>query len=769
MAVGMLTGCGTKDVDTTNDKAVSNSYTDIVNTKEDDNTVNVTRRLEKKYIERIEAYQEYYEQVRSNYSNYVIGGMVTLDSDGLPLFWLGLSQDGSKDNYRTQLIGYENDEVVIMAERSEYIVPYRSSKLIMASGRTDGAEDNYYLYDDEKKDFRIINSELDALRNNETVYSEKELEETMNFLIPVIESMTFYNSIQIATNESARQIAYLGKANIDVNYKALSYMNVTSNIYVDSDILVGCYLREEYGDNKVALECFEKLPDVDLEGSSIEGYVNKYSDIVKESNELFTTATGTVLSATEYRNSVNIIEETEWEISSGGSHLNGMAYFTDAELGQLLRGLTNNPLYSEEELYIYIASLAFNYEIVDIAVESYTLLDASDNYIAKVVESYFSGRSYCESNFTDELINERNAILETEPYNIISENRRYSCNYENNIATIELWDSDVQYQFQIEFTEVRDKISKITYIDPMASMSEEEKQAYKVKTEVLPAYEKYLYENPMSTSEKPYSLIFMNDDTIPEVVIQGDCEATGNMICTYIDNEVVSMYTSRLMFSFLEKQNLLNNCGGIMGSYYDRIFSIKDRAFECVYSGEWMESYDYDEGHVITDENGNVLYEYLWGGQQVSSDEYNNSLAQVYDDDKAIWNYDLSYYSSIQEAYDNIGNSSAVEVSEQESTTETYHDVMYSCDVFELKNQRLQINAENFSIDLEISSDCVWQTRYTDGSVYDSSYEDLQRSWKNALDSKQKLDEMGREYESPEGLGVEVKDGKVVAVYMTAS
>lgn len=303
-----------------------------------------------------------------------------------------------------------------------------------------------------------------------------------------------------------------------------------------------------------------------------------------------------------------------------------------------------------------VAYKVFNdYYTVDIDAESDTLLDASDSCIGEVVESYIGDRNYYGPNFTDELITQRDELLETEPYKTINENGIDSVTYENNIATIEVEDSEETYQFQIEFNEAGDKISKITYIAPMASMSEEENQEYMVEHEVIPAYEKYISENPINTSQESYSFIFMNDDTIPELVIQGDCEAIGNMICTYIDNKVVSMYTSRLMFSFLEKQNLLNNTGGNMGSYYDKIFSIKDGAFECVYSGEWMESYDYSEGHVITDENGNILYEYLWNGQQVSSDEYKNSLAQVYNDDKAIWNYDLSYYSSIQEAYENLG------------------------------------------------------------------------------------------------------------------
>jgi hypothetical protein len=584
MAVSILAGCGTKDVDATDEKV---------------SDVKVTKKMEEEYVARIQAYQEYYEQVRTDYNSYVVSGMITLDSEGLPLFWLCLSQDGSEDNCRTQLIGYDNDEVMIMAERSEYIVPYRGSEIILAIGRTDDERDNYYLYDDEKKDFRIINSELDELRNNEIIYSEEELEKTLNYLMPIIESMNFYDSIQIAMNESACQIAYLGKREIDVNYEALSYIDVTSNIHnVDVDTLIGCYLRAEYADNKVAMECFESLPDADLEGISIDGYLNKhsaemYDDIVKEANEQFITSTGTVISVEAYENSVNILEDKEWKVSKGGSHPNGRAYFAEAELGQLLRGLVNNPIYSEEELYLYVASISFNYEIVDISLESFSLSDASDQYIEDIVEDYIGGRNYYEANFTDELIAERDTLLDAEPYKSINEYGIDNVIYENNVATVEVYDSSEIYQFQVEFTEDGNKISKITYIDLLETEGED--------------------------------------------------------------------------------------------------------------------------------------------------------------------------------AYNNIENSHAVEVQEQETVTETYHDRMYSCSEFELNNQRLLIDADSFNIDLEISDDCVWQTRYSDGSVYDSSYDELHRIWEESLDSKEKADEMGLEYESPEGLGVEVKDGKVVAVYMTAS
>lgn len=56
---------------------------------------------------------------------------------------------------------------------------------------------------------------------------------------------------------------------------------------------------------------------------------------------------------------------------------------------------------------------------------------------------------------------------------------------------------------------------------------------------------------------------------------------------------------------------------------------------------------------------------------------------------------------------------------------------MYRFTVFTLENQRLKVETCDGEIvlDLEVADDCLWQSRYTDGSVYESSYDDLCRMW----------------------------------------
>lgn len=282
--------------------------------------------------------------------------------------------------------------------------------------------------------------------------------------------------------------------------------------------------------------------------------------------------------------------------------------------------------------------------------------------------------------------------------------------------------------------------------DTEGAVSEEDVK-YMVENEVIPAYEAYVKEIAMSTSQQPYSFIYLNEDAIPELVVQGDCEASGNMICTYINNEVVALQTSRLHFTYIPKQNLLNNSGGNMGVYYDRIYSIADKDFALVNDGKWTEEYDDDY---------KVLFEYSWNGQAVSSDEYNNYLAQVYDSEKATDSYDMTYYPSIQEAYENI---SIIKYSVD--CSEVYQ--------FEMIDDRLIVRTDgedSFSIGYPISSDCIWYRCYVgnEDEVSESlSFEEI----KEHLEGIRQDAKVG-EYTCWNGLGLRIQNNEVTRVYIIA-
>lgn len=649
MAVCMLAGCGAKEADTANDKQIK-----------------AADKLEKQYVERIEAYQEYFKQAKTDDSNDVIGGTITLDSDGLPLMWLGMRKDGSKENPGTQLIGYEDGNAVILAERSEYIIPYRSLELILAAGNADGdMGKNIYLYDAEKKDFRIINSKLEDLYNKETVYSEEELDEALQFLSPILEGMKFYNSMQIVVNESSHQIAYWGKTDTDMNFEALKYMNVIDAMVVSDISIGGYYLPNKYADNEVALRCFEKLADAELDEDMREILLHEYAsgmyrDTIKSPyNSLCIAADGTVLSATEYESRLSLVQDKGWRLGDGNKP------FNDVEMGQLLRGLANKPLFSEEELYLYICSVGYNCEIVEIDWNEYTLSKASDDFVGAIVSEYVIGDYYEKIFFTTELEENHDALLATEPYKTIREEGVDERSYVDNVLTISLGNNE--YQFQIEFDDSGEMVSGMTYIDPTASMSEEEKQEYVVKTEVIPAYEKYIENEFGGFSEYAvYNLIYIDEDDIPEMLCDNTADGRGTKILCYKDGEVYSndAICRGFAFSYIPKKNKVWYTHFWLGDEYSSVAHLED--------GTLIEEHNcFFKLDQETGDGGT----YQIDGQECSEEEYDDFIDTYFRYEGMVDGWET--HSSIQEAYENLGKI-------------RYNDVMYDDTEFSLTLNKLK-------------------------------------------------------------------------------
>ena len=118
-----------------------------------------------------------------------------------------------------------------------------------------------------------------------------------------------------------------------------------------------------------------------------------------------------------------------------------------------------------------------------------------------------------------------------------------------------------------------------------------------------------------------YSLIYVDDDDVPELVIDTGVEAGDCQILTYHNGEIDELQTSRLQFYYIEKKNLLNNTGGVYGQYYDLIYSIENGKWVRVADGEWT----------MTRKNDDWVYQYQWNGEEVKEDVYAQNLNAVFD------------------------------------------------------------------------------------------------------------------------------------------
>ena len=113
-----------------------------------------------------------------------------------------------------------------------------------------------------------------------------------------------------------------------------------------------------------------------------------------------------------------------------------------------------------------------------------------------------------------------------------------------------------------------------------------------------------------------YSLIYVDEDEIPELVADSGFEAGGCQILTWHEGKTDVLQTSRLYFTYLEKGNLLCNSSGNMGFYYDNVYTIEDGLWSFVGGGTYGDS----EGGPQFDENGDFVYEYYWLEEPVEPD-----------------------------------------------------------------------------------------------------------------------------------------------------
>ena len=171
--------------------------------------------------------------------------------------------------------------------------------------------------------------------------------------------------------------------------------------------------------------------------------------------------------------------------------------------------------------------------------------------------------------------------------------------------------------------------------------------------EVLSAYDKYVHKNCGLDMWNGYSLIYMDDDIVPELVVHGSCEANGNIICYYVNGQVKEQALSRLYFSYMPRKNLLCNSDGNMGVYHDKVYKIKDGGMVQIAEGDYVmediENAQYD----------NATYEYEWNGKKVSESVYNTKLSEVYSGKGAESVSDLKVYDSVYDAYDGLLNPGA--------------------------------------------------------------------------------------------------------------
>ena len=153
------------------------------------------------------------------------------------------------------------------------------------------------------------------------------------------------------------------------------------------------------------------------------------------------------------------------------------------------------------------------------------------------------------------------------------------------------------------------------------------------------------------THREIYKLLDLNEDGVPELYINFGSTAGGDVILSYFNGEIVEQKMDNYGFRYIEGANLFRDSGGHMDEYYDKIYTLENGNFVLLYSGEYGAE---DNSKVEYGDDGMPVYQYFWENEEVSSEEYDRKLNEVYDTEKEVNIFLDAQYDSGRGRY--VGN-----------------------------------------------------------------------------------------------------------------
>lgn len=146
------------------------------------------------------------------------------------------------------------------------------------------------------------------------------------------------------------------------------------------------------------------------------------------------------------------------------------------------------------------------------------------------------------------------------------------------------------------------------------------------------------YINMNYTSDMSCTLAYIDDDDVPELIIDYGYTAAGGEICVYEGNGVINTVSvSAGGVAYIEGSGLCSDGNGRMDVYFDRVYKVNSGQIEMTAYGDYGAV---DNSNIEFDEYGMPIYVYYWMDEEVSSEEYGRLLKQIFDYDMAIWAYE---------------------------------------------------------------------------------------------------------------------------------
>ncbi len=124
-----------------------------------------------------------------------------------------------------------------------------------------------------------------------------------------------------------------------------------------------------------------------------------------------------------------------------------------------------------------------------------------------------------------------------------------------------------------------------------------------------------------------FSLIYLDDDRVPELIEMGTTQMQGALVITYHNGKLVESRIGRT-FSYLERLNLLCSTSGVPGLYVDTVYNLTGGSLERIQSG----TYGYlDATETEHQRVGDLEYSYEWQGAEVTREGYDSAISFIYD------------------------------------------------------------------------------------------------------------------------------------------
>lgn len=136
-------------------------------------------------------------------------------------------------------------------------------------------------------------------------------------------------------------------------------------------------------------------------------------------------------------------------------------------------------------------------------------------------------------------------------------------------------------------------------------------------------YAEYLEKLPEDSFPRG-RFLYINNDNIPELFLEGICAAAGNRLLTIYHGKVYEHYISgHGAIMYLEKKNRYYTFGGHMDSYFDDVGKLSKGKMVSIANGTYGAE---DNSNVKLDENGEPIYRYYWNGKEVTKKAYEKKL-----------------------------------------------------------------------------------------------------------------------------------------------